>query len=83
MCENVTAPPRIAVSVEIKVSDGAYGSIGGSCHLSGITTDMTGKDIDELLDSAQMTFDLIRERLEPAVEQAKQQRAAIKSNGRV
>lgn len=77
----IAARPKIAVSVDLKLSDGNYGSIGGSCMLSGIDVDATADDILEMLDTAEMTFKLIRGRLGKAVQEFKTS-SNTRSNGR-
>lgn len=74
-------PPRFAVAVDVKVSDGAYGSIGGSCILSGLTVETTGAEIDELLDAAGIAWSLVRERVEKAVDGLLAERTAQRANG--
>jgi hypothetical protein len=81
MCEAVPQEPRISVSVEMKVNLGNYESVGGSCVLSGLNAGATDSEIRELLDTADMTFRFIREKLEAKLEgvrQEKRQAVAMK-----
>ena len=78
MCEATSPEPRIAVSVDMKLNLGNYESLGGSCILSGITAGATGSEVRELLDTADMTFRLIRERLETKLNDVRAERQAAR-----
>jgi len=56
--------PKVAVSVEMKLNLGNYESAGASCMLSGLRADTTMAELDQLLETAHITFDLIKERLD-------------------
>lgn len=82
MCERVEQEPRIAVSVDMKVNLGGYESVGASCMLSGITAGATGSEIRELLDTADMTFRLIREQMEAKLDVVKAEKIAARNGQR-
>lgn len=80
MCD-ANVEPKVAVSVEMKVNLGNYESVGLSAVLSGLRKDSTEAEINELLSTADIGFDMIRDRLKEKAYEVKQERAAARSNG--
>ena len=70
MCE-VEREPRIAVSVDIKLNLGNYESMGASVMLSGLRADVTGDEVDTLLETSEIAFERIRLRLRGALGEAR------------
>ena len=59
--------PKIAVSVEMKVNLGNYESAGAAIVLSGLHADSSEDEINDLLDTGKIAFDLMRARLQAKV----------------
>lgn len=55
--------PRIAVSVEMKVNLGNYESAGASIVVSGLHAGATSEEIEQLLDTGKVAYDLMKVRL--------------------
>ena len=70
--------PRISVSVEMKLNLGNYESLGGSCVLSGLNAGAGEADICELLETADLTFRLIRDKLEAKLNKVKAEKLAVR-----
>lgn len=67
-------PPRVAISVERKLSDGNYGSYGASIHISGVTADTTEEEIDALLGvGGKLAWAKMIAELGPKLEEARRQ----------
>lgn len=58
----------------MKLNLGNYESLGGSCVLSGLGEDTTGAEVDRLLETAAMTFDLIKEKVSEKLEAERKSR---------
>lgn len=55
--------PTISVSVDRKVSDGNYGSIGVFTSISGVTLETSDEEMDALLDQGAVMFKKIKAKI--------------------
>lgn len=55
--------PRVSVSVEMKVNLGNYESAGASLHIGNLKADTSPEEIEQLLDTGKVAYDLMKVRL--------------------
>lgn len=74
MCEEQEREPRLSIGVDMKLNLGNYESLGGSMMLSGIRPGMNADEIGALLETGELTYEILRERLAERMNAEKQTR---------
>ena len=64
---------HIAVSIERKINLGNYESAGVGIVLSGVMPGTPVEEIDEMLDTARIMFDRMRDRLQQKIAEARKE----------
>ena len=67
---------HVAVSIERKINLGNYESAGVGIVLSGVAPGTPAEEIDEMLDTARIMFDRMRDRLQQKIAEARKGDAA-------
>jgi len=65
--ENGDSPPKVTMSVGMKVNLGNYESADVSIILSHVPVGATAEEVDEMLDTGRIVFERMRERLKEKV----------------
>ena len=65
--ENGDSPPKVTMSVGMKVNLGNYESADVSIILSQVPVGATAEEVDEMLDTGRIVFERMRERLKEKV----------------
>ena len=65
--ENGDSPPKVMMSVGMKVYLGNYESADVSIILSHVPVGATAEEVDEMLDTGRIVFERMRERLKEKV----------------
>lgn len=68
--------PRLSVGVDMKINLGNYESMGGSVMLSGVEPGATADEVMEMLETGNLVYDILRDKLTAKLNAAKKERTA-------